>query len=141
MKTLNRILVVIAALLAASAVHAQRSPVPIVDRPNVPVVTGSGKPISHEALNRAIMNGGGAGARKWDVVPAAGGKSLRATYKVRSHTVVVDIVPGSDSYSVKYAESINMKYGVDNGTPVIHPFYNTWVDELIESIRVELRKL
>jgi hypothetical protein len=141
MKTINRILVVIAALLVASAVHAQRSPVAIVDHPSVPVVTGSGKPISQGALTRAIINGGVAGGRKWEVVPAAGGKSLRATYRVRSHTVVVDIVPGSDSYSVKYAESINMKYGVDNGTAVIHPFYNTWVDELIQSIRTELLKL
>jgi hypothetical protein len=59
---------------------------------------------------------------------------------VRNHTVIVDIVPGPDSYSVRYADSINMKYGVENGSPVIHPFYNKWVDELIDSIRVELKK-
>lgn len=139
MKTFSRVLVVVAALLAASAVHAQRAPVPIVERPNVPVATGSGKPASLEALKRAIIDGGAAGARKWVIVPH--GNGLRGTYKVRSHTVVVDIVPGNNSYSLKYADSINMKYGIDNGTPVIHPFYNRWVDELLEAIRMETTKL
>jgi hypothetical protein len=31
-----------------------------------------------------------------------------------------------------------MKYGVQDGVPVIHPFYNSWVTELMESIRVTL---
>lgn len=139
MKALDRILIVTAALLVATAAHAQRAPVPIIDRPNVPVVTGSGKAASQEALKRAIIDGGAAGARKWVIVPS--GSGLRGTYKVRSHTVVVDIVPGASSFSLKYADSINMKYGVEDGTPVIHPFYNRWVDELLESIRVEITKL
>lgn len=139
MTTFSRILVVAAALLAASVVHAQRAPVPIVDHPSVPAVTGSGKPASQEALKRAIIDGGAAGARKWAIVPH--GDGLRGTYKVRSHTVVVDIMPGKSSYSLKYADSINMKYGVEQGTPVIHPFYNRWVEELLEAIRVEMTKL
>jgi hypothetical protein len=136
----SKILVVIAALLSVSAVDA-RSTVPVIERPNVPVVTGSGKPVNDDALKRAIISGGAVGARKWDVVSAPDGKSLRGTYKVRTHMVVVDIVPGPASYSVKYADSLNMKYGVENGSSVIHPFYNKWVDELIDSIRVELKKL
>ena len=77
-----------AALLAGSAVHAQRHPVPIIDRPNVPAVSGSGKPLSPEELTQAIVNGGANGPRKWSVVPAGDGK-LRGTYMVRTHTVVV----------------------------------------------------
>ena len=34
-----------------------------------------------------------------------------------------------------------MNYGQRNGEPVIHPFYNTWVGELKESIRGEMLKL
>jgi hypothetical protein len=139
MQTFARMLVAAAALLAASAVHAQRQPVPIIDHPSVPVVTGSGKPVALEALRRAIIDGGAAGARKWHFVP--NGSALRGTYKVRSHTVVVDVVPGSNAYSLRYADSINMKHGLEDGTPVIHPFYNRWVDELIDSIRLELGKL
>ena len=128
-------------LLAAPAAFAQRSAVPIIDRAAVSATTGSGKALSPEALGKAIISGGAAGARKWDVVPVADGKLLRGTYKVRAHMVAVEIVPGPGTYSIKYADSINMKYAVENGTPVIHPFYNRWVDELIESIRAELRKL
>lgn len=138
MKTLSTI-ALLAAIVVVPVVHA-RSTVPVIARENVSVVTGSGKPVNNEALKRAIINGGAAGARKWDVVPAPDGQSLRATYKVRTHAVVVDIVPGPASYSVKYADSTNMKYGVENGSPTIHPFYNKWVDELIDSIRVELKK-
>jgi hypothetical protein len=139
MKTLSTIALLLAFVVVAPLVQA-RSTVPVIERENVSVTTGSGKPVNNEALKRAIIDGGAAGARKWEVVPAADGRSLRGTYKVRNHTVVVDIFPGPASYSVKYADSINMKYGVENGSPTIHPFYNKWVDELIESIRVELKK-
>jgi hypothetical protein len=139
MQKIGRLLALVTALLAASAVHAQRAPVPIIDHPNVPIATGSGKPAPIDAVKRAIVDGGAAGARKWVIVPH--GNGLRGTYKVRSHTVVVDIAARPDSFSLKYADSINMKYDLENGTPVIHPFYNRWVDELLESIRLEMSKL
>jgi len=134
-------LIVVAAVLAASAAHAQRAPVPIVERPNVPVVTASGKPLSQEALKQAIISGGANGPRKWLIVPEGDGKTLKGTYIVRQHTVVVQIVAGSNSYSVKYADSSNMKYAVEYGKPVIHPFYNDWVDQLIRAIDFEVKKL
>jgi hypothetical protein len=136
-----RALVVVAAVLAASSAHAQRAPVPIVDRPNVPVVTASGKPLGQEALKQAIISGGANGPRKWNIVPDGDGKTLKATYMVRVHTVVVHIVPGSSSYSVKYADSSNMKYAIEYGEPVIHPFYNDWVDQLVRAIDYEVKKL
>lgn len=139
MKKLSTIALLLAIVVFVPVVHA-RSTVPVMERENVSVVTGSGKPVNNEALKRAIINGGAAGARKWDVVPAPDGRSMRGTYKVRNHTVVVDIVPAPATYSVKYADSTNMKYAVENGSPTIHPFYNKWVDELIDSIRVELKK-
>lgn len=135
-----RALVIVGAVLAASAAHAQRSAVPIVDRPDVPALAGSGKALSQEALKQAIITGGASGPRKWNIVPDGDGKTLKATYMVRAHTVVVHIVPGSNSYSVKYADSNNMKYGVAGGKPMIHPFYNDWVDQLIRSIDFEVKK-
>lgn len=141
MRTSTVVLAAAMALLAAPAVQAQRSPVPIIDRPDVAVVTGSGKPASLEDVKKAIINGGAAGARKWDIVATANGQSLRGTYKVRTHVIMVDIVPTAASFSVKYADSVNMKFKVEDGTPLIHPFYNRWVDELLESIRLEMRKL
>jgi len=141
MKSLVRALILIGALAVACAAHAQRTPVPIIDRPNVPAVSGSGKPVSQEVLKQAIISGGTNGARKWNIVLVGDGKTLRGTYMVRAHTVVVDIVPGSSSYALKYADSVNMKYGVENGQPVIHPYYNDWVEQLIRAIDSEMKKL
>jgi hypothetical protein len=129
----------VAAFLAASTVYA-RSPVAVVNYDNILIVTGSGKPPTAEQVTKAIVDGAGAGARKWFVEKSADGK-LRATYNVRSHSIVVSIVPNADKYSIQYADSVNMKYQVLNGAPVIHPFYNNWVRELKTSIDFELRKL
>jgi hypothetical protein len=136
-----RALVIGATVLAASAAHAQRTPVPIIDHPNVVVAAGSGKGVSQESLRQAIISGGASGPRKWTIVPAGDGKTLKGTYIVRAHTVVVDIVPGPGSYSLKYADSTNMKYGMDFGKPVIHPFYNDWVQQLVRAIDAEVKKL
>jgi len=141
MKWITAALVMALAMVAAPAALAQRAPVPIIDRPAVSATTGSGKALSPEALGKAIVSGGAAGKRQWDVVPVGDGRSLRGTYRVRTHMVAVDIVPGQGTFSIKYADSADMKYAVEGGTPVIHPFYNRWVDELIESIRAELKKL
>jgi len=140
MKRFGRTGVVIAALLAAPVVHAAKGSVPIADRPDLPATTGSGKPLSQQALQEAIVNGGKNGPRKWAIVPAGDGKTLRGTYRVRSHVVTVDIVPSSTSYSVKYADSVNMNYR-GGSTPVIHPSYNQWVEQLIIAINYELTKL
>jgi hypothetical protein len=136
---LLRILFAVAALAGASGVHA-RTPVPLVNVQNAPVNTGSGKAIPAEAVRKAIIDGGAAGARKWYPTTSADGK-LQLTYRVRSHTVSVHVTNTGTSYSLVYADSINMKYSLEGGTPVIHPFYNNWVNELRTAIDFELRKL
>jgi|SRR6267378_850577 len=133
--------VLIAALVAASAVHA-RSTVPIIDHEKIAVVTGSGKSIDADSVKKAIA-AGVASSRKWELHPAADGKTLQAalSWNANKHTIVVEIVPTATQYSVKYVSSINMKYEVQSGTRVIHPHYNKFVEELIQSIRAELLKL
>jgi hypothetical protein len=128
-------------VMFASAAHAQRTPVPIVNHENVVIVTGSGKAPGIAAIKKAIVTAGQAGKRKWTVAQAVDGSILQATYQVRTHTIVVDIAVQETSYSVRYASSIDMRYKVEEGIPVIHPFYNNWVDELMLSIRTELVKL
>jgi hypothetical protein len=137
MKRFAAALFLVAAVVGAPMALA-RGLVPLVDRSNVAVVTGSGKPASNEAVKQAIMS---AGPRGWSIVPTGDGRTLKATYSIRKHTVVVDIVAGSKSYSVKYADSTNMHYSADRGSPLIHPNYNQWVDQLIQAIGGELRKL
>ena len=134
--------VLIAALVAASAVHA-RSTVPIIDHEKIAVVTGSGKSIDADSVKKAIAAGVASNGRKWELHPAADGKTLQAalSWNANKHTIVVEIVPTATQYSVKYVSSINMKYEVQSGTRVIHPHYNKFVEELIQSIRAELLKL
>jgi len=64
-----------------------------------------------------------------------------ATLVVRNkHTVVADVTYTPEKYSVVYKSSINMKYDIQNGVPVIHPFYNDWAKKLVDAIRVECAK-
>jgi hypothetical protein len=130
-------------LLAAALVSvgaAARDSAPLVNYDNVPVVTGSGKPASAQAVGVAISNAAASGKRVWSVTRTAPDK-LRATYNVRQHMVAVDIGYSEKTYSIHYAASDNMRYGEASGKQVIHPFYNNWVDELKRGISAELSEL
>ncbi|HZD21546.1 MAG TPA: hypothetical protein VE325_12810, partial [Burkholderiales bacterium] len=107
---------------------------------NVPVLTGSGKAASTQAVGVAISNAAASGKRVWNVTRTAPDK-LRATYNVRQHAVVVEIGYSEKAYSIHYAGSDNMRYGEANGQKMIHPFYNNWVEELQRGIKAELSKL
>lgn len=134
MKTIQLFL---AAVLALAALQAQaRAPVPIVNHENVQVVRASGK-TSAADVEKAIRAAAVATGRKWAVTQPRPGM-LVATYSVRTHTVVTEIQYSASTYSVRYKDSINMKYVPGEGAGSIHPFYNQWVDEFMQAIRVEL---
>jgi hypothetical protein len=132
-----------AAVLAFATVPAlaQRLPVPIVNHEAVVLKRADGQPASAEEIRKAIMAGAQSTGRKWGVVEVAPGQ-LRATYPVRTHSVTTDIRYGNGQLSLKYADSINMKYapGGPTGTGVIHPFYNQWVQEFLQAVQAELAK-
>ena len=119
---------------------AARSPVPVVDHDSIAVVTGSGKPISATEVGDAIARGAAGGRRSW-VVARSSPSRMRATYSVRTHAISVDIEYTEQAYSIHYAGSDNMKFSMENGVKLIHPFYNNWVQELMRSISAELSKL
>lgn len=134
-------------VLGASSAYAQRTPVSIVNYPNIPVATT--KPVQAGQVKKAIQD---AALRKgWTLVDEAGDKML-ATLVVRNkHTVMVQITYSADKYSITYRDSINMNYHKEahydsrmprpsSGAtgPVIHPAYNTWVQEFKDAIRIEL---
>lgn len=115
-----------------------RTPVPVVNHDNVPVVTSNGKTLSAEEVKQAILTA--AGTKGWSVAHQANGK-LIATLHVRGkHTVLVEITYAADKYSLNYKDSVNMKSSNQDGQTVIHPFYNKWVQELLDVIRQELAK-
>ncbi len=140
MKSIVKLLLMLAALAIATSAHAQRPPVPIINHENVPVTTTSGKPPSAQQVKQAIING--ATARKWTVTHTADGQKLHVKLFVNNkHTVVSEIENTDTSYSIRYLNSIDMKYAVVDNVPVIHPYYNRWVSELMNSIRLEFQKL
>lgn len=137
---LIRIIVAAATILLAGHAHAQRQPVPIVNYENVAITTQSAKTPAAEEVGKAIITG--AQNRKWTVSHVAGQPKLQAKLLVRNkHTVVVEIEFSETAYSIRYVSSIDMKYGVKDGVPVIHPFYNRWVTDLMDGIKTELTRL
>src|SRR3954462_6464304 len=136
---MKHIVLVLAATLIAFGAMA-RDTVPLVNYDNVPVVTGSGKAASTQAVGVAISNAAARGKRVWNVTRTAPDK-LRATYSVRQHAIVVDIGYSEKTYSIHYAGSDNMRYGEASGQKVIDLFYNNWVEELQHGIKAELSKL
>lgn len=138
-------------VLGASPAFAQRIPVAITNYPNIPIATASGKPMQAEQVKKAIQDA--ALKKGWKLVDEAGDKMLATLVVNNKHTVMVVIVYSADKYSITYRDSVNMNYHSEakfdsrmpnarNAStpsgPVIHPAYNTWVQELKDAIRVEL---
>lgn len=118
--------------------YAARSAVPLVNYENIAIVTGSNKVAEIDQVKQAIRLG--AAVKGWKIEESADG-SLTATIVVRKHTVVVKINYEVSKYSIHYKDSVLMRYEVNNGQAMIHPFYNVWVENLKNDINIELLKL
>ena len=155
MKTRLLFVVLFAALLGAGPALAQRVAVPLVNHPDLPVATSSGKALPAERVRQAIQDA--AKTRGWTLATNPSGKII-ATLNVRTHMIMVEISYSPEKYSMTYKDSSNMKYAPNAQTdsrinsantgyvrdgyngPVIHPNYNRWVQELKDAIRMELLK-
>lgn len=137
MNILKSAFFILGAVLSLNA--AGRTSVPIVNYDNVAIATSSGKPLQAVQVGQAIQ--AAAGAKNWTIATQSDG-NLLATLVVRNkHTIVVEIAYAADKYSLKYKSSVDMNYAARDGQPVIHPFYNRWVQELKDSIDAALIKL
>lgn len=135
-----------------------REPVAIIDHIDIPVVTITGKPVTTDQVKNAITNA--AVSLNWQLNKSPNQDLLSATLHVRGkHTVVVSIPYSHEKFSLKYESSVNMKFipgeaggalisgnvnrvSQDTATgPRIHPFYNRWVQDLMQAIKLELNKL
>jgi hypothetical protein len=137
MKLIKSVVIVFAALFSLNAIA--RTPVPIINHDNIAVATNSGKTLQLEQVKQAIQSA--AAAKTWSIAFQSDGKLLATLHVRGKHTIVVEIAYAADKYSLQYRDSTNMKFGELEGTKVIHPFYNKWVQELKEAIRIELLKL
>jgi hypothetical protein len=126
--------VVLSITLLATGAHA-RSSVPIVNHESLPTVSAVGKSVSAEQVKQAIVMA--ATSKGWTTELDQNG-AIIATLIVRNkHTIVVTIPFAEDKFSVLYRDSFNMNY--NNG--IIHPHYNSWVQNLLTAIRSELSRL
>ena len=132
--------------VAISGAALARLPVAIIDFPDQPVVTASGNGLTVEQVQEAIRKA--ASEKKWVVGSNPNGTMLASlSWNNNKHTIMVEITASPDRYSLKYNNSINMNYGrsrgdydIPYGQPIIHPYYNRFVGELRDGIRLELMK-
>lgn len=151
--------IVAASALFCSAAHA-RPTVPVINHLDVPVMTSSGNPVTADQVRDTIAKA--AEKKGWAVMRSPNSELLSAKLVVRNkHTIIVSISYSAERFSIKYQDSINMNYslsdgpqntgsymqytetasGTPAGTPLIHPFYNNWVNDLLKSISEELKVL
>ncbi|MGV0953800.1 MAG: hypothetical protein ACOYBR_05770 [Fluviibacter sp.] len=134
---MNIKITITALAVAAFLVGCGRATVPVVNYNDVTFTTTSKKP-SLAQVKKAILTA--TETKGWIVNDKGPGKMV-ATLTVREkHTVIVLITYNTSSFSINYADSTDMKYGVKQAEPSIHPYYNEWVKELEEAIKIEVKQ-
>ncbi len=109
---------------------ACRSLVPVMDINNTNFPTGH----TLEEVENAIING--ASVKGWQMRKVEPGK-MRGQLNMRGkHQAVIDIFYTKDYYSIKYVNSMGLKY--ENGK--IHPNYNRWIHNLRYAITNQLNR-
>lgn len=111
----------------------------VVNHENVQLANASGQPASAEQIRRAFESA--AMSRGWKITHEAPGRMLASYNKQNKHMVSCEITYSTGVFSLKYRDSLNMRYEpAANGQGTIHPYYNKWVDFLIQDARAALAK-
>lgn len=133
MKTANQwlLMLVTATLLALASANADARKAEIRDIENMPIPDG----LSLADISASIV--AGTASRGWTAVEVAPGH-IEATLYIRSHMAKVDIKFDTETYSITYADSDNLKY--DPVKNKIHKNYNSWVQNINADIRAELAR-
>lgn len=103
---------------------------------DAPVQTATGKEVSLDQVQRAIIE---SGAKLGWIMALTKPGELQGTLNLRSHTAIVTIPFSTKSYSILYKESTNLKYDADKQT--IHGNYNGWIQRLDNEIRARMSTL
>ena len=131
MNSTLRALVVVAALASATGFAVARSS-NMVELGRQSVVTADGKPMTVEAMRKAIIAGGA--RHSWKPVGDQPGV-LTLEADSGSHQAVVDVAYDAQGYQITYKSSANLNYEQSEKKTSIHPKYNKWVEDLNSSIR------
>jgi hypothetical protein len=131
-----RVFVLALAFIALPAA-AGRAGVQIVNYDNVSVVNAQGRAATAEQIRKAFDFA--AVGRGWQITHT-GPSSMVASYnKQGKHQVSTDITYAHGTFSLKYRDSVNMRYEpAGEGQGLIHPHYNKWVQFLVDDARAAL---
>ncbi|MEH6755429.1 MAG: hypothetical protein V7788_14845 [Alphaproteobacteria bacterium] len=128
------------ALVAALALVGCRTAVPIE---NVSTVSYGSNAYAKEPnltltdYEKAIVRAGT--YRGWLAKPVAPGHLEAANVIRNKHTVVVDILFNTETFSIDYKSSQNLDW--NPATKTIHPNYNSWIELLEADIKAEIQRL
>lgn len=96
------------------------------------IVTPDGKPMTVDAVRKAIIAGGA--RHNWKPVGDQPGV-LTLEADSGSHQAVVDVAYDAQGYQITYKSSANLNYEHSDKKTSIHPKYNKWIEDLDVSIR------
>ena len=132
---MKSILVLIFAWIVSLPADAA-SPVPMEVFEGIKVEEATGKPVTAEQVQRAILTA--ARARGWEAQEGFRGQ-IAARIVVRGRfRVRVDIPYSAHEFSIKYVSSENLDYRPTPAGAQIHRNYNKWVATLVNDIKGRL---
>lgn len=111
-----------------------RSAVPLVEPDRVALMSGA-TALTPALVKHAVVRGGA--RHGWVVAKEEPGRLQLKYNKQDKHEVVVDVSFDATGFLIRYVASTNMKFENATGGPVIHPFYNKWVENLSRAILAE----
>ncbi len=103
---------------------------------NVPIRTVGGKAFSSAEVRDAIV--AAATVRQWKIDYVRAGVMIGRLNVQGKHLAEVSIFYSPERYSVVYRDSVNLGYRATDST--IHPSYNKWVRQFVQSIDQSLRR-
>ena len=124
-------------VLASAVLTAHASAQTMIEPERVAVsVRGAGATSDRAAMRRVIVEA--AARHGWRVTLE---QPDRLTLHVASgdHAASIDVFYDAGGFQIKYRDSAQMDYEVEDGRALIHPRYNKWVTELGNEIRREAR--
>lgn len=127
---LRKVLLLIAIIVSFDAYARARS-VPLMDPAPVPVPSAT----ASATIEKAII---GSGVRRDWVIADRQPGVVTLRYAVRGFSVTVKARYDSNNVTIKYSDSTELGYGMEDGVAVIHPNYNRWVNNLAHDIAAEL---
>ena len=87
-----------------------------------------------KSIRGALIN------RKWTVTDEKPGE-IKSTLMLRDHKVRIDITWDKRAIAIRYVDSENLKYEVENGKKLIHKNYLGWINNLVTDISANLNLL